>query len=226
MSGLYLYCITDPDHPPPRGVGGISGAPVQPLDVDGLGAWVSAMAAPPAPSLDRVREHNQVVEAACAERTALPLRFGQWFEDRRGLESRLHERRAALRAGLARVAGALEMGVRVMDPTFRAEPPDRSTGRAYLEALARREQEAEVARARGAAIAAELREWLGARVRDERVRPLGTAAGLVAVAHLVGRHDIGSYEARAREFPPRHEELRFLFSGPWPPYGFADDERT
>lgn len=225
LMGLYLYCIGGADHPVPEGVRGIGGAPVSAVDLDGLVGWISSMDAVPGPSLDRVREHNEVVERACAERTALPLRFGQWFSGESALAAELHDRRSALEDGLRRVAGALEMGVRVLDPEHRDDPPDRSTGRAYLEALALRGASATAARERGRAVAGELREWLGPLVREERVRPLGTSAGLVAVAYLVDRHDIGTYTSRAEDFAAHHGDLSFLFSGPWPPYGFADDER-
>lgn len=224
LMGLYLYCIGAADHPPPGAVAGIDGAAVSAAAVEGFSAWVSPLDAAPAPSLDRVREHNRVVERACAERTVLPLRFGQWFPDADALDASLHPRRVRLAADLERVAGAMEMGVRVMDPAHDDAPPDRSTGRAYLEALARRDARIAAAQERGARIAAEIRDWLGALVRDERVRPLGASVGLVAVAHLVDRHDIGGYNARLKELPGRYEDLRFHFSGPWPPYGFADDD--
>ncbi|HUG39359.1 MAG TPA: GvpL/GvpF family gas vesicle protein [Longimicrobiales bacterium] len=224
-TGFYLYCIGGADHPAPGDVTGIGGAPVQALALDGLVGWVSPMEAAPGASLQRVREHNDVVERACAERTALPLRFGQWFPGERALGAEIHDRRAALEDGLRRVDGAMEMGVRILDPEQRDDPPDRSTGRAYLETLARRDARMAAAAGRGRTVAAELREWLGPLVRDERVRPLGTSAGLAAAAHLVDRHDIGTYTSRVRSFAARRGELRFLFSGPWPPYGFADDQR-
>lgn len=227
--GCYLYCLGTAEHPRPEpaDLTGIDGAPVHARDVAGLVGWVSELDTAPSPSLDRVREHNRVVERACDVRTALPLRFGQWFADEAALEESLVDRLDALRAGLARVADALEMGVRVIDPAHVGEdtPPDRSTGRAYLEALARREGAAKEARTRGEALARALTEALDGLVRATRIRPLGGAEGLVAVAYLVGRHDIGSYRAAADHFAARHERVRFLFSGPWPPYGFAEDER-
>ena len=223
--GLYLYCLGAPGHPPPEATPGLQGAAVESLPLAGFSAWISRLEAAPAPSLEGARAHNEVVERACAVRTALPVRFGQWFADQAALEALLEERRESLASALRRVDGAMEMGVRVMDPDRADEPPDRSTGRAYLEALARRDAGTRAARERGAAIAAELEEWLGPLVVESRARPLGTAAGLVAISMLVARHDTGDYNARVRRFPDRYPELRFLFSGPWPPYGFADDGR-
>lgn len=224
--GLYLYCLGVSGHPDPAAVRGVADGEVSALATGGLVAWVSPADAAPKPSLEEVRRHNEVVESACAEQTALPVRFGQWFPDREALDALVLERRDALAAALRRVAGAMEMGVRVVDPAVSAGPPDRTTGRAYLESLAQREAAARAARERGEGVAAEVRGWLGELVRDQRVRPLGTAEGLVAIAHLVDRHDIGNYTARVRQLSERHADLRFLTSGPWPPYGFVNDERT
>ena len=222
--GTYLYCLGTTGHPGPEGIAGIDDTPVASLALEGLSVWVSAAATAPAPTLDNVRRHNDVVERACATRTALPLRFGQWFPDTAALEAELRARGEALAAALERVAGAMEMGVRVFDRDApSAEPADRSSGKAYLEALALRGARTSAARERGRALAAEMAADLGDLVREEKVRPLGTAAGLVSIAHLVDRHDIGGYNARVRRFPERHGDLRFHFSGPWPPYGFADD---
>lgn len=220
--GLYLYCVTSTGHPGPGALTGIGGARVQDLEAAGVRGWVSPLDAAPTASLEHVRAHNAVVEAAAEAQTPLPMRFGQWFETEAELATALAERRPRLEAALERVRDALEFGVRVVDPRGAERPaPDRSTGRAYLEGLARREAEAEAARQRGARVAAELRAFLGDLVRDQRVRP-GGPESLVAIAHLVARHDTGTYSARVRTFSERQPELRWVTSGPWPPYGFTE----
>lgn len=218
--GLYLYCLCEVGHPPPDSVSGLGGAAVRSQVVRGFSAWVSDLERTPAASLDHIRVHNAVVEAAAREVTPLPLRFGQWFETPADLEASLQEKAPGFQGALARVSGALEYGVRVLDPTHVPEEIDRASGTAYLEALARRSRGAEKGRQRGRQVAAELKEWLGGTVRDERVRSLG-AGSLVSIAHLVDRHDTGSYRQRMDQFPARHPDLHFVVSGPWPPYGFV-----
>lgn len=223
MTGLYLYCVGGPEHPEPAELEGIDGRPVRSLDTSGFRAWVSSMESTPAATLDRVRIHNAVVEASTARETPLPMRFGQWFATKGELVDALGERRPRLLQGLERVRGAVEFGVRIIDPNTPEPPaPDRSSGRSYMEALARREEEAERARRRGAEVAAEMRTFLGPAIREQAVRPGGSEA-LVAIAHLVARHDTGTYSTRLRTFSMGRPELRFVCSGPWPPYGFSDD---
>jgi hypothetical protein len=221
--GLYLYCIGAPDHPRPEAVEGVASAPVRALDSSGFRLWVSPMDRVPPPSMERLREHNAVLEAAIRSSTPLPMRYGQWFSDDAGLAASLERRRSDLNRSLDRVQGALEHGVRIFDAAA-PEPaaPDRSSGRAYLEALARREAAAASDRRRGETIAAELRDHLGPLVRLGTVRPAGDR-GLVAIAHLVDRHDTRAYSERLDAFPGRHPGLRFVRSGPWPPYGFVDE---
>lgn len=232
--GVYLYCVGEADHPEPGNTVGIEGAPVRAVDTAGLRVWVSTLPAAPSASLDRVRSHNAVVEASSKERTALPMRFGQWFASESDLQEVIATRRQRLERALERVRGALEFGVRVLDPdrpgvdpsdpapASTAPPADRSSGKAYLESLAQREEGMERTRVRGAEIAGELKLFLGPLVRDHHVRP-GGGEGIVAISHLVARHDTGAYSDRVHTFTERRSDLRFVTSGPWPPYGFADD---
>jgi hypothetical protein len=219
--GIYVYCLGTEAHPDPAALQGVEGAAVRGERVAGLGAWVSDMTRAPTPSLDAVRAHNAVVEAATETATPLPFRFGQWFESRDAFVRSIEERRERLGESLHRIGDALEFGVRVIDPEHQTAPPDRTSGTAYLEALAMRGRQDEADRERGRAVAAALRARLGPLVRDERVRLVG-AGTLASIAHLVARHDTGEYERNIRGFPSERPELRFLFTGPWPPYGFVE----
>jgi hypothetical protein len=70
-------------------------------------------------------------------------------------------------------------------------------------------------------VASRVREFVGEAAVRERVEPLRTRHGLATIAYLVRRADFADYRdrvARAREALPA---LRFLASGPWPPYSFV-----
>jgi hypothetical protein len=219
--GVYAYCLGQPGHPEPPTIAGVGNASVIAEGVAGFTVWISEMDRMPAASLEGVRRHNHVVEAATRAETPLPFRFGQWFATRQDLEASLLERRDRLTRQLLHVQGALEHGVRVLDPAHQQTAADRSSGTAYLEALARRSRQDEADAGRGHAVAAELRSWLGPLIRDERVRPVGGGT-LATIAHLVARHDTGSYGRRLSVFGEDRPDLRFLFTGPWPPYGFVE----
>jgi hypothetical protein len=218
--GIYVYCLGTPDHPPPVGITGVEQASVSAESVGRFSIWVSELEHAPTSSLDGVRAHNAVVEAATARRTPLPFRFGQWFPTREDLVRSLDEQTDRWTARLEHVDGALEYGLRIVDPRHTTLPPDRSSGTAYLEVLALRSRQDQLDQERGRAIAAACRERLGSLVRDERVHHVGGGT-LAVIAHLVGRHDTGNYERAAGEIPAEWPDLRFFSTGPWPPYGFT-----
>jgi hypothetical protein len=58
-------------------------------------------------------------------------------------------------------------------------------------------------------------------VRAERFDEPRGPHDMVSVAHLVARTDFDTYRRRLRELRERSPHLRFLASGPWPPYSFA-----
>jgi hypothetical protein len=219
--GIYAYCVGQAGHPQPPPLEGLGHAPVTAEQVDDLLVWVSELDQMPAPDLAGVRLHNAVVEAATVRETPLPFRFGQWFATTDELRHSLAERHDELTRQLRHVQGALEHGIRILDPNHQPLSADRSTGTAYLETLARRARQDQLDGERGLEIAAALRSWLGPLVRDERVRAVGGGT-LATIAHLVDRHDTGNYGRRVRDFEAVWPELRFLFTGPWPPYGFME----
>lgn len=224
--GFHLYCVTAAADTP-QDVRGIGGAVVTAIVDNDLAVWTTAADAPLRASLEAVRAHNAVVEAAQQQETPVPLRFGQWLPDEAAVRSRLSARAAEWRAQLAAFAGTAEYGVRVVDRGLAASaqdvrPASTGSGRAYLEALAGRENERARRIAAGQEIAAVLGQAVGANVLRSRVDPLDTAHGLASIAHLVRHSDAAAYRAALEAAIAERPELQFLTSGPWPPYSFAE----
>lgn len=228
--GLYVYCVAPEGHDPPDGLRGLEGGAVRSLPAGGLVLWVSETERVPRPSVQTVRAHDRVVRASVTESvTTLPLRFGQWFGDPGGAGEVLGEEAERYRRALDEVAGAMEFGLRLVDPE--TDPggeqggeasPAAESGRAYMEALARRHAARRERRGRADELAGEIRRGLGGLVREQRSRPPdGSGATLARVAHLVDRSDFEAYREAVRGLEARHPELQWLTSGPWPPYTFA-----
>jgi len=59
---------------------------------------------------------------------------------------------------------------------------------------------------------------LGSIVRQERIDALPSRHGLVSLAHLVERRAEREYRAGVDRVRGERPELRFLLTGPWPPY--------
>jgi hypothetical protein len=222
--GLYAYCVVPAGYAP-HGVVGIDGSAVTCFDWSDLGCWVSTLVQRPEPALDRIRAHDAVIQAAITEDlTPVPIRFGQWLDSTAALQDHLQLNAGRYTTLLKRFAGALEFGLRVLDPNRSARvpaPPETTSGTAYLTAL--RDQlrgaeldEPDIAEVRGALHA----EFQGL-VRDELFEPLRTPHGVLSVMHLVERAAFDEYRARLARVRGARPQLRFLASGPWPPYSFA-----
>jgi hypothetical protein len=74
--------------------------------------------------------------------------------------------------------------------------------------------------------AEELATWLDASVsgvaRETEVRVNPSEAIVVRAAHLIERERVGAYRKLLRSLGAERNGLRFLTSGPWPPYSFTD----
>ncbi|MGH7504269.1 MAG: GvpL/GvpF family gas vesicle protein [Longimicrobiales bacterium] len=226
--GLYLYCIVPAGHSPPPGLHGLDDLPVGDVRLGDIAAWVSARADPPRPSLEAIERHNAVVEAAMTDRvTPVPLRFGQWIPTAAELPSMTADRAAGWAAALADLAGFREYGVRVLDPAREVaardvRPSSATSGRAYLADIARNAEQAAHRQHDADRVAHALRIRLGPLVARERVEPLPTTHGVASIAHLVRISDAAVYRRAVDEAAATMPALRFLTSGPWPPYSFAE----
>lgn len=223
--GLYLYCVLPAGHVPPPALLGIDDSPVTPVTDGDVVLWASALPRPPVASIDAIQRHNHVIEAAMdAAVTPVPLRFGQYVSPAE-LAVRVADRRSAWLASLAEFAGCAEYGLRVLEPERAPAARDvrtaAVTGRAYLESLARTAGLDRERRDRADALAAALRAQLGDCIVRDRVEPLPSAHGLASIAHLVRSGSAEAYRRGIDAARAAMPSLRFLSSGPWPPYSFS-----
>jgi hypothetical protein len=112
---LYLYAIVTGSQALEAALVGLGDAPVTLLPYQGIAAAVSAV------EVDRVRpeaeqllRHEQVIEALMAQRSTLPVRFGTVLSSTAKVLETLAERYDNLLANLVRLAGQVEVGLRVL----------------------------------------------------------------------------------------------------------------
>ena len=179
----------------------------------------------------KIRAHEQVVEAALAAGAVVPCRFCTVYRDERELRRFLSERGEALAEALARVEGRVELGVKAFGaPTGSASEASRAeSGRAYLEARRREQQERqERARTRGE-IAAQLHERLLAAAEDGVVLALQSrdASGREAEMLFNGAYlvaDRGRFENTLAAIARERDDVGLELTGPWPPYNFVPEQ--
>jgi hypothetical protein len=178
---------------------GLDGLPVRRIGNAWAGAWVGDVDGRSIrATIDRIRAHDSVVATALGTGfTPLPARFGQTFESDDDCLAVLSGKQGKMSAGLARVAGMVEM------TAVMRLPLDRSSGTAYLGSLARREHAAREVNAR-------LADCI--RASAERTRDDG-----ITLSHLVARGAIDRYRERL-------EGLDVRILGPGAPYSFGPPE--
>jgi hypothetical protein len=223
--GAHIYCIVPGGWQPAGDLAGIAETRVAAAHSTRLGIWFSEHAAPPAADAAAIRAHHTVIQAAMTpELTPVPVRFGQWFAAAGDALAEVGAEEAKWLEHLACFAGCVEFGVLIDNDadadTARDVHPPRGSGTAYMAALARRHAAAQRRRAEGEAIALRVHGALTGIVVATRV-DFAVAAGLVSLAHLVAREREGQYHAVVDEIRRARHDLRFRFSGPWPPYSFV-----
>jgi hypothetical protein len=232
----HLYCVLPHHHlrgAVPPGLNGVSGGAVRALPLNGLVAWVSDIGPGVPVSIDGVKAHDAVVEAALETgSTPVPARFGQRFENDEACGAALASRAPSVESLLETMQGFVEMAVIIAPSTSRMigdlepllpEMLEVETGAAdplYLATLRKRELRTGVINRLTDAIAAELSEAAGPYVQRALVHQTATPLPLRTVSHLVKRSDVDAYRAAVSRVRGG-DQFRLLFIGPRAPYSFS-----
>jgi hypothetical protein len=207
---IELYAITDAPGP--------SVANLAPLRVLAAGplAIVYGPQGEDEATADALWRHEEAVESLMEEHDVLPVRYGTRCEDEAAASRAIEGREAELAAMLDRVRGAVELSVRVITTAPHEAPPlHHVDGAAYLAAKDR-----EAAQSHSAAD--EVHAPLSALARASRRRAGSEPAELLRCASLVDRDAIDRFSSAVAKLQTRHDALRLLCTGPWPPYSFAE----
>ncbi|MCS6882487.1 MAG: GvpL/GvpF family gas vesicle protein [Oscillochloridaceae bacterium] len=223
---LYLYAIINRPTAPLPPIIGLGEQPVR------YGAWGDVAAIyshyeGPAPRAEAAHlwRHEEVVERLLDSCGVLPVRFGALLPDEAALMALLRERHDRFVAGLARVAGRVEVSVRALwtaeAPPPAPRPAEAENGRDYLARRMVEEQAREAwlreSRRRADALHVALNRLAVAHVRQaahERI--------LLSAAYLIPREALDVFRATVGDLGVINPDLRLLCTGPWPAYHFVE----
>lgn len=237
---LYAYCLSDElAGRVPEDVTGVDGKGPRILEYEGIQVVVSEFeGAKVAVERENVFAHERVIQRVLGHVTPLPFRFGTLVTSK-GLEEYVRGNRAQLIKSLEHVRDSLEMSVKIIwdaqsmrgEVGRRAEAargrkvdesPAYGKGAAYLAARRREILGDDLLKERAEEIAAWLGQRIGEAAHDRNLEKRPSASLVVRAAFLVRRARLKGYQKRVDEARAERAHLRFLTSGPWPPYSFSN----
>ena len=229
---VYVYCLAEGVERLNKTQRGVSGAPVRIVKFEDLSALVS-VGRSDAFKVTRKNAlaHHEVVRSITEQTTPLPVRYGTIVTVQQ-LSDYVSTHYRAIKAKLADVRGGVEMNVRMIRTIAGADTSQDfekenvpGPGTAFL-----REKQRELLRAEAGVdqkreLSSWLREKLGDLIKEERISLVPSQTVILARAdHLIERIDVQEYRTKMAKAVEERPEVRFMVSGPWPPYSFANIE--
>ena len=247
---IYVYGFTDPlgvtghvlfpDAANPAHTTGIDDAPLAALNYGDVSAIISPTQSQRIATVDKnLWRHEEVLERLCSDRAVLPARFGTVLRDEQELRDVIAANERSFVANLARVRGKVELSARVLWDEERPAVVEQASssgmsGQAYMLARLKEERELRAWRARGQALV----DWIDAELAplcsEHTQKMLTSPRMLLTAAYLVERAQVQRFHDRLAVLATGNPVvsssapdatgagLRFMCTGPWPPYSFVD----
>ncbi|HEX5754693.1 MAG TPA: GvpL/GvpF family gas vesicle protein [Archangium sp.] len=227
--GLLLHCIADARAALPHGA---RAEWLQCIVHGGLAAVVSPIAEPArveAPTKADLLEYARVIRSQHAVADVVPMRFGCMLSGESEVRAHLDEQRDTYVRALTRVAGCVELGVRVLlsvsppptEPDTAVKPMHRS-GAAYLEARRRHYSAENRLREQCEALEQSLLSRVAPLCREHRTEfpsPRPGEPALCSLYFLVPREQVSAFRTAVSSIPVENTDI--TLSGPWPPFNFV-----
>lgn len=239
-SGKYVYCIILTEETLRFGPIGIGTEPadVHTVNYKDIAAVVSDT---PLEVYDPTREnvlaHERVNEAVMRDYTVIPMSFSTVFKTSEDIVELLKTAYDAFRDVLVKMRDKLELGVKVLwepEMIIREIEKDDENLRLLRQEISSQKGSTYFARMQYGrlvdSLLAERSEQLvndifgalsSVSVASRANKPIGDKMILNA-AFLVSRDRESDFDAKVKEVDARYSNLKFKFTGPWPPYNFVN----
>ncbi|HJX27661.1 MAG TPA: GvpL/GvpF family gas vesicle protein, partial [Thermoanaerobaculia bacterium] len=239
-SGKYVYCIIQTTESLRFGPIGIGGEPadVHTVSYKDIAAVVSDT---PLEVYDPTREnvlaHERVNEAVMRDFTVLPMSFSTVFKTSEDIVELLRTAYDAFRDVLVKMRNKVEFGVKVLwepeivireiekeDENLRLLRQEISSqrGSTYFARMQYGRLVDSLLQQRSEALVTDIFNALGSvSVASRANKPIGEKMILNA-AFLVARDRESDFDAMVKEIDSRYANLKFKYTGPWPPYNFVN----
>ena len=192
---IYLYGIINKKDAKFK-INGLKNNPINKINFKDITALTSSYPTlNPALNDEEAVEHANILKEIAKKNTVVPTSFGTVFENDEILETVLSSSYLAIKQTLALTEGKIELGVKVIKNQL-GEVPDGAASE-ILESL----NKLSVKSAKGNNFSDRL---------------------LLNYSFLVEKNMFEKFSNEIAKLEERHKDLKFLYTGPWPPYSFIN----
>ena len=239
---IYVYGIIDSNDKIDAFVTGLDGVGVYNIPYRDIGALASDLDTPVRDTdEERVLEHETVLEKMIECFTVLPMRFLTVFNEKNNVISMLNEHYNDFREDLDRLHDKTEFGIKVIWPgavirekianayskaQVSVPSPDDSPGKSFVKKKfetykINKEFEEEADRR-----IAVIDNFFNRFVCEKKLERLKTENMLLSASYLVDNEKQDDFKKAFEGMRTSPDDLKYLFSGPWPPYNFVTKTKT
>jgi hypothetical protein len=189
------------------------------------------------PTRENVLAHERVNEAVMRDFTVLPMSFSTVFKTAEDIVELLRTAYDAFRDVLVKMRDKVEFGVKVLwepEIVIREIEKDDENLRLLRQEISSQRGSTYFARMQYGRLVDSLLQQRSERLVNDIFNTLGSVSVasrankpigekmILNAAFLVARDREADFDAMVKEIDARYENLKFKYTGPWPPYNFVN----
>lgn len=193
---VYVYGITNNDNNIKLRIKGLKDKPIKKIDFKDISALASLYPTlHPALKEDEAMQYADILKKIAKKISIIPLAFGTVFKDQEILETILSKSYKTVKETLALIDGKIELGIKVVKNQL-----DNVHDGAALEILKTLGN-------------LSIKSVKGDNFSDRL---------LLNHSFLVEKSKFSKFSEEIAKLESKHSDLKFLYTGPWPPYSFVN----
>lgn len=191
---LYVYCITDKNFK--IDMKGLRNDLIKKIEFNDVAILVSDYPTlRPAVEEKEAIHHAKILNKISEKTTIVPMSFGTVFKNEEILEAVLSKCYRTVKETLRVMEGKIELGIKVVKP----EPEHKYNGEAK-----------------------EILDSLNRLSINSVKGDLFSEKLLLNYSFLVEKDKFSKFSKRIHDLEKKHKDLKFIYTGPWPPYSFVN----
>jgi hypothetical protein len=234
---LYLYGIINSSDQIKESIYGLEGSGVYNIPLCDIGAVVSEISQPiRGVTKGAVLEHEAVVEKLMENFTILPVRFQTIIDGRDNLLSMMQSYYKDFKDNLERLHNKLEFGIKVIWPADKVKEniikalkkggqrmpeSDSSVSKRFIKEKFEKYEIDKEFEAKADRFIKVMDIFFSKFAAEKKLGKLKTENLLLDAVYLVEKDRQNDFREAFEHIKNAHTGLKYLFSGPWPPYNFV-----